>query len=83
MRKSQVLDSRVIQGLWSEPIGPFIFGFEAVQEGLQSQFWFSMSCASYKRSWTVERGKVTEIYCEKGQCNASKEKAVTTEQESM
>jgi hypothetical protein len=24
--KSQGLDSRVSQGLWSEPVGPFIFG---------------------------------------------------------
>jgi hypothetical protein len=42
-----------------------------------------MSCASYRRSWTVEQGKVTKIGCGKGQRNTSKEKAVTTEQESM
>jgi hypothetical protein len=42
-----------------------------------------MSCASYRRSWTTEQGKVTEIGCGKGQRNASKEKEVATEQESM
>jgi hypothetical protein len=26
LRKNQALDSRVSQGLWSEPVGPFIFG---------------------------------------------------------
>jgi hypothetical protein len=43
-----------------------------------------MSCASYRRSWTVEQGKVTENQLrKKGQCNTNKEKEVTTEQESM
>jgi hypothetical protein len=26
LRKNQTLDSRASQGLWSEPVGPFIFG---------------------------------------------------------
>jgi hypothetical protein len=51
--------------LRSEPVGQFIFGLEATQEGLQSQFYFIMGCARYKRSWTKEQGKVTEIDCEK------------------
>jgi hypothetical protein len=42
-----------------------------------------MSCAIYRRSWTVEQVKEIEIGCEKGQCNTNKEKEVTTEQESM
>jgi hypothetical protein len=57
MRKSQVLDSRASQGLWSEPVGPFVFGFEAVQEGLQSKFLSNASCAIYRRSWTMEQVK--------------------------
>jgi hypothetical protein len=54
-----------------------------VQEGIKSQFWFSTSCVSYRRSWTLEHEKVIEIGCKKGQRNANKEKIVTKKQESM
>jgi len=64
----------VSQGLWSEPVGPFVFGLKVAQEGLQSQFWFSMSCVSYRRSWTTEQGKVTEIGCEKNNATPAGQK---------
>jgi hypothetical protein len=69
--------------LWSEPFGPFIFGFESSEEVLQSYFWFNTSCVSYKRRWTVEQGKETEMGCGKGQRNTSEPKVVTKEQEIM
>jgi len=62
-------------------VGPFIFGLEAAQEGLQSKFCFITSCARYSRSWTIEKGKVIEIGCGKGERNANKAKEVATEQE--
>jgi hypothetical protein len=42
-----------------DSVGPFVFGLEAAQEGLHSQFWFNTSCASYRRSWTTHR----ELMC--------------------
>jgi hypothetical protein len=32
-------------------------GFEAAQEGLQSQFWFNTMLCKLQRSWTVEQEK--------------------------
>jgi hypothetical protein len=55
-------------------VGPFVFGFEDAQEGLQSQFWFNTSCTSYRRRWTMEQGKVTKIGCEKDSATPTRKK---------
>jgi hypothetical protein len=53
-------------------VGPFIFGFEATQEGLQSQFWLVVQ--SYRRSWTVEQVKKHKSVAERDSATPTRKK---------
>ena len=55
-------------------VGPFVFGLNIVQEGLQSQFWLNMSCASYRKSWKMEQVKKNKLVAERNNATPAREK---------
>jgi hypothetical protein len=79
--KNQGLDSRMSQGLWSEPVGPFIFLIRSCARKTTVPILVKHKLCKPQRSWTTEQGRKQKMVGKKDNATPTRRKKLQQEQE--